>query len=190
MKRIRYFQAELKQFPWSRLETDGTCPHDLLKARFKVLGSGPNFGYWSVPGGRRPHDDSPTMIKVRKEGLPSNSTVGYVHGEVLLGSEWPLDVDAWKFKDTDLVPRLFFDEDYSPPAKPSPGQVKDWKSWYEWRGLDMASPAALLMDFPLSVYYLITSVLDLVDPSSSPTDRQKLTLHYLGAEVELNFLPL
>ncbi|KZS88092.1 hypothetical protein SISNIDRAFT_460149 [Sistotremastrum niveocremeum HHB9708] len=59
-----------------------------------------------------------------------------------------------------------------------------------WRGLDLASPAALLLDFPLSVFYLVTKVLGLIDPSSTPENRQKLTIHYIGAEVELNFLPL
>ncbi|KZS88091.1 hypothetical protein SISNIDRAFT_480037 [Sistotremastrum niveocremeum HHB9708] len=190
MKRLPYFQSELKQFPWGRLESDGTCNHDLLKARFRVLGSGPKFGYWSLPGGRRPHDETSSQRGIRPGEMRSNYTAGYVHGEVLLGNKWPSDIEAWKLKDSKLVPKLVFDGESKPPPQPTADQVKDWKSWYEWRGLDVASPAAILMDFPLSVFYLVTKVLNLVDPSGTPEHRQKLTIHYIGAEVELNFLPL
>lgn len=114
----------------------------------------------------------------------------YMHGEVMLGREWPTDVDAWKLKDPKLIPRLFFDDEFPPPQKPVPGQVRDWKSWYEWRGLSMESPVALMMDFPLSVYYLILDVLKVVRVEPSSDKQQKLDLQYLGAEVELNYLPL
>ncbi|TFY74497.1 hypothetical protein EWM64_g9515 [Hericium alpestre] len=176
MKRIPYFRAETTQFPWMRIETDGTCNHDVIKARLKVLGSGPSFGYWSIPGGLRPHDHNPSMLPGM---LPTRKgkLAPYRRGAT----------KAWKSEKDELVPKLFFDGDV--PARPQPGQIKDWKSWYEWRGLPLESPAALLMDFPLTAYYLLNDVLKLVDQSEG-SGKRRLLVHYIGAEVELNFLPL
>jgi len=72
-----------------------------------------------------------------------------------------------------------------------PGGVVDWASWHKWRKLPLASPAALLMHYPLSVYWLVTHVL-CVTPTSggSVSARERLCIHYLGAEVELNFIPI
>lgn len=187
MQRIPELQAVLNQFTWGRIESDGTFAQDLVKARLGVLGSGPSFGYWSVPGGQQAHD-IPRSQQAKGTWVPRSKD--YIHGEVMLGQEWPTDIEAWKLKDPKLVPRLFFEDEFPPPQKPLPGQVKDWKSWYEWRGLSTESPVALMMDFPLSVYYLILDVLKVVRVDSSSAKQQKLNLHYLGAEVELNYLPL
>lgn len=187
MQRIPELQAVLNQFTWGRIESDGTFAQDLVKARLGVLGSGPSFGYWSVPGGQQAHDIPRSQ---QAAGTWVSRSKGYIHGEVMLGEEWPTDVEAWKLKDPKLIPRLFFDDEFPPPQKPLPGQVKDWKSWYEWRGLSTESPVALMMDFPLSVYYLILDVLKVVRVDPSSAEQQKLNLHYLGAEVELNYLPL
>jgi hypothetical protein len=197
MKRIPYFLSVLNQFSWARTEPDGTCNRDLLKARIGVLGSGPTFGYWSVPGGVRPHDASPADFPAVQDPAYVQAmnklrprTKGYSHGDVLLGNEWLTDIEAWKLKDSKAVPLLFFTDETPPPAKAQPGKVKDWSSWYEWRGLGFNSPAALLMDYPLSVYYLLVDTLGVVDLDGTPTKRQTLKIHYIGAEVELNFLPL
>ncbi|KAJ7764284.1 hypothetical protein B0H16DRAFT_1799705 [Mycena metata] len=37
MPQLPYFQAQLTQFPWGRLEQDGTFSHKFLHARFDVL---------------------------------------------------------------------------------------------------------------------------------------------------------
>lgn len=186
MRRIPELQDVLNQFPWARIESDGTFAQDLVKASLDVLGSGPSFGYWSTPGGQQSHDGN---FGSDKYNFRSRSK-GYIHGEVMLGQEWPTDIEAWKLKDPKLIPRLFFDDEFPTPQKPVHGQVKDWKSWYEWRGLNMESPVALIMDFPLSVYYLILDVLKVVRVESLTDKKQTLNLHYLGAEVELNYLPL
>lgn len=110
----------------------------------------------------------------------------------MLEDSWPTDLEAWHLKDERWVPRLFFGgsgaANDDPPVKPEPEQVKDWKSWYEWRGLSLESPAALLMDAPLSTYHLLVNILKVADPSSAT--RQTLEVHYLGVEIEMNFLPL
>ncbi|KAG6381352.1 hypothetical protein JVT61DRAFT_5762 [Boletus reticuloceps] len=47
------------------------------------------------------------------------------------------------------------------------------------------------MHYPLTVYHLLVNVLKVASPSrGSPESRQTLDVHYLGAEVELNMLPL
>jgi hypothetical protein len=75
----------------------------------------------------------------------------------------------------------------SPKAK----EVKDWKSWYEWRRLPLESPAALLMHFPLTVYWLLVDTLKVTSPQAGSTEERKsLVVHYIGAETELNFLPM
>lgn len=51
MERLPYFRSVFEQFSWARIESDSTWVHDLLKAHMGMLGSGPAFEYWSVPGG-------------------------------------------------------------------------------------------------------------------------------------------
>lgn len=207
MQRVPEFRRVAEQFPWMRLESDGVFYLDLFKARRNLLGSGPLFGWWSTRGGEQPHDQneadlgkmktSPdmfmTLFKPSAGQVPSvRPRPGtYIHGEIMLSDSWPTDIEGWKLKD-EWVPRLFFDEKVSPPPPPTPGQVKDWASWYEWRGFSMESPASLLMDYPLSVYHLLVDVLKVIDPAHSAglRGRQELLVHYLGAEIELNFLPL
>lgn len=71
------------------------------------------------------------------------------------------------------------------------GGVVDWNSWYKWRKLPQESPAALLMSFPMSMYQLITHALKLTSPdAASPNHRKSLNICLLGAEIELNFVPL
>jgi hypothetical protein len=203
MKRIPYFKAQFEQFPWARTECDGSCSHVLLQACLGVLGSGPSFGYWSTPGSLRPHDASSTIMKQLQSPEWANNFKNsykkpkkkpkkpYVHGEVLLASMWPTDIEAWHLKDREkFVPRLHFTDDTLAPDKPRPGQVRDWQTWYDWRGLSLESPAALMMDYPMSVYHLLVDVLKVVDVGSVPNQRKTLEVHYIGAEVELNFLPL
>jgi hypothetical protein len=59
----------------------------------------------------------------------------------------------------------------------------DWASYYASRGLSPASPLAVLLSFPLTVYHALTK-LGLRD-SARP-----LSVHYLGPEKELWLLPL
>lgn len=208
MGRVPQFQRVDSQFPWLRSESDGVFLADLFKARLSLLGSGPSYGWWSVRYEEQPHDHGEAELhKLRTSpGLaaalfePSTRTRPattikrpvpgvYMHGEIMLGESWPTDVEGWKIKE-EWVPKLFFDEKAPPPKAPLPGQVKDWESWYEWRGLSMESPAALLMDYPLSVYHLLVNVLKVVEPARLNERRSELVVHYLGAEIELNFLPL
>ena len=144
--RLPYFRSVFEQFPWARIEPDGTCSHDLLKARIGVLGSGPTFGYWSVPGGQKPHDDSPDILSSNprpRTHLSRDRPKSYMHGDVMLVEEWPTDIEAWKLREEKQIPLLFFTDESPAPKKVEAGTIKDWASWYQWRGLAFTSPAAV-----------------------------------------------
>lgn len=47
-------RAVLLQFPWGRLEKDGSFIEDTARVRFNVLG-GTGTGFWSHRGGPIPH---------------------------------------------------------------------------------------------------------------------------------------
>ncbi|KAF8651069.1 hypothetical protein AX16_004932 [Volvariella volvacea WC 439] len=196
MKRTEYFQSQLTQFPWSRVEYDGSCPHDILRARFGVLGTGPKFGYWSTRSERPTKDTKEPELFLLPDDLPLPSTTSYAPGQVLLGKAWPKHEDAWLLKNPEHIPILTFSEESEDDGKRRPppvlkdGEVKDWKSWYQWRGLPLDSPVALLMDHPLSVYNLLVNVLKVVSPERSAENRQELTVHLIGADYELNIIPL
>lgn len=192
MKRVPYFRSVLEQFSWSRVETDGTFPLELTKALYGVLGAGGlEFGFWSTPGGQRSHDASQYDMVPQSQSGPEfrKRSPEYMHGDIMLQKEWPTDVEMWKI-DEKYIPHLFFTDEYPPPKKVDTGSIKDWKSWYNWRGLSFESPAALLMDGPLSIYHLLVNALRVVETDSTPEKRQVLKVHFIGAESEINFLPL
>ncbi|KAL4069501.1 hypothetical protein J3A83DRAFT_3572948 [Scleroderma citrinum] len=189
MEKVPLVQAILKQFPWGRVEKDGTFADQFIYAYFGVLGH-EGFGYWSIPGGNIPHVDNPDAIG---STIPNPIKVapqqGYQHGYMLLFNEHLDEKAGWKLEER-LIPKLQFDSG-TEPAIASSVQVTDWKSWYQWRNLPLESPAALLMHYPLTVYQLLVPVLHLTSPSRNSAERrQTLNVHYLGPEVELNMLPL
>lgn len=104
------------------------------------------------------------------------------------------DEEGWKLK-PELIP---YRDMANIPEERRPilitdfeGGVFDWDSWYKWRKLPKESPAALLMSFPMSLYQLVTHTLKLTSPdAASPSHRKSLNICLLGAEIELNFVPL
>ncbi|KAF7373122.1 hypothetical protein MSAN_00520000 [Mycena sanguinolenta] len=196
MPQLPYYQAQVSQFPWGRIERDGTFSHKFLQARFGVLDSDyRKAGFWAIPERINPHDnsDDPVFSRSAQPFRHSNKTnlKGYAHGAMMLAlEEWPSDVEWWKLQDEVLIPHYFFTDQFPPPVRPRPGQVKDWKSWYDWRGLSFESPATVLMDHILTTYYLLTETLKVVDLQRGSKERQVVDIHYLGAETELNYLPL
>lgn len=190
MEKVPLVQAIVKQFPWGRIEKDGTFAEDFILAYFGVLGH-EGFGYWSTPGGSMPHMENPDAIGP----LPPMTlgTIapqqGYQHGYLLLLKEHLDEKEGWKLEER-LIPKLHFDPG-TEPAIASSVNVTDWKSWYQWRGLPMESPAALLMHYPMTVYQLLVHVLHVAHPSrNSAQRRQFLNVHYPGPEIELNMIPL
>lgn len=187
MEKVPLVQALLKQFPWGRIETDGTFAEPLVRAYYNVLGAR-GFGYWSTPGGSNPHLQHPSHSS-HSGALHIDNEQGYEHGYMLLSDGMLTDETGWKLEKR-FIPRLTF-EPSTEPEIAHKADIVDWNSWYNWRNLPKESPAALLMHYPLSVYQLLVHVLHVTGPNrNSPENRQALNVHYVGAEVELNMLPL
>ncbi|KAJ7639139.1 hypothetical protein FB45DRAFT_904826 [Roridomyces roridus] len=197
MLRVPEFEAVLAQFPWGRVEKDGSFNADIARGRYKVLG-GKGFGFWSHRGGPLAHLPSGTMA----EAAVSGGTHGriaqqiakffdYVDGTPLLETKHLTDRAGWKLE-PELIPFHTFSSLWEPPRLASKVTITDWDSWYSWRRLPKESPAALIMDFPMSVYWLLVHTLQVADPKAGSPDgpRVQLKVHYVGAETELNFLPL
>ncbi|KAK4701509.1 hypothetical protein P7C70_g4718, partial [Phenoliferia sp. Uapishka_3] len=187
MQRLPALRDIINLFPWGRTESDGSTSHDLALARHNVLGASvEKVGYWAQPGGQGSHDLARSASPL---AVGDKSYAG--HGYILL-SQLPNERVGWKLQGSKMIPRLFFDDEVEPPKVPGTSIV-DWKSWYEWRRISLKSPVALLMDYPMSVYWLLVHVLKVVPLetlASFPTERRKLSIHYLGAERELIFLPI
>ncbi|KAJ6594279.1 hypothetical protein B0H19DRAFT_56543 [Mycena capillaripes] len=197
MLRASAFTAILLQFPWGRLEKDGTFSADLARARYKVLGS-TGFGYWSHRGGPLAHLSTGSIPEeLFKQGTMGKmaeqmaSAFNHLDGSALLETQHPTDRDGWKLE-PELIPFLKFSSLWASPRLATKAEVKDWASWYLWRRLPMESPAALLLNFPMSVYWLLVDTLRVANPKAGSLDhpRIELNIQYIGAEVELNFLPL
>jgi hypothetical protein len=192
MLRLPAFQAELKQFPWGRLEDDGAFNDDLAKARFAVLGAS-DMGFGSHrPGtvthanqGVAPPSGNPLMELMF-------SRFKHTDGLDLLKESHLTDKEGWRLKDRRLIPFRNFDSvPHLSPPQALTAVVNSWKEWHDWRNLPLDSPASLLMSWPISVYWILVDTLRVTKPTSgSPKQRVDLTVHLLGAEVELNYIPL
>ncbi|GJE89312.1 zinc finger MYND domain-containing protein [Phanerochaete sordida] len=200
MERLPAFQAETVSFPWGRLELDGMFNFDIARARFDVLG-GTGTGFWSHCGGVAPHRQRETRAVMHpRKKLPRGLDVlrqelAHVDGaDLFLHDRHLSDEEGWKlapefvpFRDLARMPEARRPQMVASYAR----GVSDWDSWHEWRKLPKASPAALLMTYPLSVYHMLTGVLELTTPTSGlPNNRVSMCVHLLGVEVELNYLPI
>ncbi|PIN02617.1 hypothetical protein CDL12_24868 [Handroanthus impetiginosus] len=68
------------------------------------------------------------------------------------------------------------------PSSPMPRRLSTWKDYYEWREIPLYSPAALLLHWPLTIYWAIQlAILENLVPEIS----NELRIHYLGPEKEL-----
>jgi hypothetical protein len=108
-----------------------------------------------------------------------------------LRTELPSASEAWNLPSGQIPHLTFSDGSVYLPRIHDDGYVKDWKTWYEWRQLDVASPVALRMDMVLTTYYLLTKVLGVVDVGKKASQsRRRIVVHILGAVKELNVIPL
>ncbi|CAH8497304.1 unnamed protein product [Dicrocoelium dendriticum] len=83
--------------------------------------------------------------------------------------------------------------------------LNNWASYYIWRGLcrppdglvntswsEFSSPLAILLHWPMTVYYIVAEVLPRTSPHtvSSVLSKRTLTIHLIGVEHELSMLPV
>lgn len=193
MKRVPDVQAIVKQFPWGRVESDGSFNRDIARGRFKVLG-GDDTGFWSHKGGPVPHQNSGPFKETAgysKDIARMMEDFDHLDGKDLLKAKHLSDEDGWRLS-TKLIPyRDFPSADKRPVLVTEFGEpVKDWDSWYRWRKLSKESPAALIMDFPMSVYQVVANCLKVTNATRGAADKRvPLHIQMLGVEVELNYLP-
>ncbi|KAJ3887176.1 hypothetical protein GG344DRAFT_56148 [Lentinula edodes] len=198
MQRLPEVQAVLKSFPWGRLESDGTFSSEIARGRFDVLG-GSGYGFWSHRGGPIPHQlhgDGAFQIDNVSHSAQFIQTMlrafDHLDGSDLLKTRHLTDEEGWKLP-RELIPFRDITQDARRPMLVTQfqGGVVDWDSWYRWRNLPKMSPAALLMDFPMSVYQMLVHCLEITSPNAgSEIKPVNLDIYFLGVEVELNFLPL
>ncbi|XP_010886363.2 zinc finger MYND domain-containing protein 15 [Esox lucius] len=68
------------------------------------------------------------------------------------------------------------------PSKP----LGSWLQYFEWRGLDLSSPAAVLLSSPLSIYYIITSLVPKDFPELNILNKQSLKIHIIDSYREFH----
>ncbi|KAG5647149.1 hypothetical protein DXG03_001104 [Asterophora parasitica] len=197
MLRLPDTQAITKSFPWGRIETDGSFNFDVARGRFGVLGAS-GYGYWSHRGGPIPHQEEGRMAAAlgnspyARQLLSVVQSFDHLDGKDLLGKKHLSDKDGWKLP-TALIPYLNFSSAATRPKVVTGFEepVVDWDSWYRWRKLKKDSPAALLLAFPMSVYQLVVHCLEVTSSKAGQANKRiPLHIHLVGAEIELNYLPL
>ncbi|KIY62566.1 hypothetical protein CYLTODRAFT_404366 [Cylindrobasidium torrendii FP15055 ss-10] len=193
MERLPTTQAMLSQYPWGRQESDGSFNDDLARARYDVLGVA-NMGFWSVRASNVPHVNRGAEVGAQNPMHTLMQTVyakfNYTDGTVLLKNKHLSDAEGWKMKKT-LIPFRDFALSGTKPPKELKEVLGSWKAWHDWRGLPMESLAPLLMSYPLTVYWLLVNTLKITSPTVGSSDnRVAVHVHLLGAEVELNYLPI
>ncbi|KAF8062305.1 hypothetical protein FPV67DRAFT_1563674 [Lyophyllum atratum] len=160
-------QAIAEQFPWAKLQSDGTCNFLIFLASKGLLDTGRKAGWWTRP---------PCCV----------GTSQYVWGFLLLEDEHLRDDVGWKLP-SEQVPWLDFTLGHSAPPICPPPPEHSWSKYYAWRGLPLESPAVMCLHWPLSVFRLLY-LLRLA--SANTLGRRHLTVHLLGVEREVEFLPL
>ncbi|KAF8198353.1 hypothetical protein K438DRAFT_1967095 [Mycena galopus ATCC 62051] len=176
-------------FPWSANMKDPRktlwIPNQ-IELLLGLKGEDAAKGYWREPAIDNAIHDSEAPFRTL-------SPAYICHGSVFLEPVLPSHTEAWKLPSVH-IPHLDFESPESKsrmPALHDNNLVRDWASYYTWRKLDRKSPVALRMDIVLTVYYLLTEVLGVVDTSKAAMkSRRTLKIHFIGAEKELNVIPL
>lgn len=166
-------QTILKQFPWARIEKDGGFNFHLALAIRRLLGSGPNFGWWAI-------EEPNPNLSLQTSIAAGCQTPTFNWGDILFSNKHFDEGSGWKLPQNE-IPWLTFSRGRKAPPFP-PAFEHNWTSYYKWRGLPLKSPAALLLHWPLSIYRLLY-LLGFVSSGDGGSKRGKLNIHCLGVEV-------
>ncbi|XP_052513534.1 zinc finger MYND domain-containing protein 15 isoform X2 [Budorcas taxicolor] len=74
-----------------------------------------------------------------------------------------------------------------PPDSPR-GLFGSWQDYYIWRGLSLDSPMAVLLTYPLTVYYVITHLVPQSFPELNIQNKQSLKIHVVEAGKEFDLV--
>lgn len=166
--KLPQIQAIAQQFPWVQENSDGRVTFQAIEDLRRTE----DPGWWT----EAPHDHW------------HKSTHDIVWGSALLQDEQLDDRKGWMLPDTHIPWLDFATIGASSPPKSPPSFEHTWASYYKWRGLPLESHAALLLHWPMTVYRLLHK-LGLAS-SAIPIQRRQLTIHLIGIEKELDFLPM
>ncbi|XP_026985990.1 zinc finger MYND domain-containing protein 15 isoform X8 [Sagmatias obliquidens] len=77
-----------------------------------------------------------------------------------------------------------------PPVPPDPprGLFGSWQDYYTWRGLSLDSPMAVLLTYPLTMYYVITHLVPQSFPELNIQNKQSLKIHVMEAGKEFDLI--
>ncbi|KAJ7313331.1 hypothetical protein JRQ81_004622 [Phrynocephalus forsythii] len=77
-----------------------------------------------------------------------------------------------------------------PPAPPPPPGTffGSWKEYYQWRGLPLGAPLAVILTYPLTMYYIITQLAPQHFPELNILNKQSLKIHVVEAGKEFGVL--
>ncbi|XP_044856469.1 zinc finger MYND domain-containing protein 15 isoform X2 [Mauremys mutica] len=77
-----------------------------------------------------------------------------------------------------------------PDWRPGLLQSGSWQEYYAWRGLPLGSPLAVLLSYPLSVYYIVTQLAPRHFPELNILNKQSLRIHIVETGKESDMAPL
>ncbi|KAL8176933.1 UNVERIFIED_CONTAM: hypothetical protein K2H54_040273 [Gekko kuhli] len=79
-----------------------------------------------------------------------------------------------------------------PPAPTEPPAPRtffgSWKEYYQWRGLPLGAPLAVLLSYPLTTYHIITQLAPQHFPELNILNKQSLRIHVVEAGKEFGVL--
>ncbi|KAF7360128.1 Zinc finger MYND domain-containing protein 15 [Mycena venus] len=168
---ILRFKTILKQFPWTDIGYDshGDFQDQIVLLSFSLLGtSRAKVGYWAM--------------NVRGDAQLASAEA--------FDAPWRLlsEDEGWRLPKAQIPSLKLHDSDAARPSFP-PTFKETWNGYYQWRGLPMTSPAAILLQWPMTVYACLKELgFEPCFPVSEP--RRKLKVFYVGARDEITFIPL
>ncbi|XP_004857334.1 zinc finger MYND domain-containing protein 15 isoform X1 [Heterocephalus glaber] len=74
------------------------------------------------------------------------------------------------------------------PSDPPRHPFGSWLDYYTWRGLSLDSPMAVLLTYPLTVYYVITHLVPQSFPELNIQNKQSLKIHVVEAGKEFDLV--
>ncbi|XP_062993314.1 zinc finger MYND domain-containing protein 15 [Elgaria multicarinata webbii] len=77
----------------------------------------------------------------------------------------------------------------APPEPPTPRMYfGSWKEYYQWRGLPLGAPLAVILTYPLTLYYIITQLAPQHFPELNILNKQSLKIHVVETGREFGVL--